>query len=228
MRLVSNDQIAETNRVLSENEPSTRFYVPPVAVTVTGLLRGPISVSLRNDLAHIHDELEQLSQIPQRIKTIQDYLACLKMYLGIFQPFEAALAAQKKWGIVGIDFHNRRRTPALIADIVALGGVATVAPPADGGRLPSFAEALGAFYVLEGSALGGRLILRALERTLGARLSGATRFFEGHGAEASPRWLAFKHAVDAYGEENHDEYDLILRGAICCYDIFKTAAKKNL
>jgi heme oxygenase len=86
------------------------------------------------------------------------------MYLGIFQPLETRLAAHTGWAALGIDFDERRRTPALIADIIALGGVVSLAPAADEETLQSFEAALGALYVLEGSTLGGKFILRAIVR----------------------------------------------------------------
>jgi heme oxygenase len=225
MRPVSTDQITEASRILLKRNRSD--YALPIAGARAEFPYVPISSSLKNDLAVIHAELEQLMQIPERIKTVGDYLACLEMYFGIFQPLEELLATRSGWVALGIDFDERRRTPALVADIAALGGVTIPAAIQQPRKLLPFAEALGAFYVLEGSTLGGRLILRALERTLGAGLSGATRFFEGHGARTASQWVAFKQVLDFYGEQHKDEYEMILRGAINCFDVFRKAAKKN-
>jgi heme oxygenase len=57
-------------------------------------------------------------------------------------------------------------------------------------------------YVIEGSALGGRVIRRRLDLTLPAACRGATRFFDGEDGGASgepPSWAAFWRGVDALG-----------------------------
>jgi heme oxygenase len=225
MRPVFTDQIVEASSVLLKR--NQRYYTLPIGGARAELSGVPISISLKSDLAVIHAELEQIIQIPERIKTAWDYVACLKMYFGIFQPLEELLAARTEWAFLGIDFDERRRTPALIADIVALGGVAVPTAMPEPRKLLPFAEALGAFYVLEGSTLGGRIILRALERTIGDGMSGATRFFEGHGARTGSQWVAFKQVLDSYGEDHKEEYEMILRGAINCFDVFRKAAKTN-
>lgn len=223
--LMRSDQTTEALPILMEHGPGAGGMIFPPSAGISQFVRQPITARLKNDLAHIHTELEQLSQIPDRLRTARDYLACLEMYLGIFQPLETRLAAHTGWAALGIDFDERRRTPALIADIIALGGVVSLAPAADEETLQSFEAALGALYVLEGSTLGGKFILRAIEGTLGARVAGATRFFEGHGAKTGQLWIAFKQAVDAYGEEHERAYEMILAGAVYCFDLFIQAAK---
>lgn len=74
-------------------------------------------------------------------------------------PLEAALGAGAAPGLE-IGWDARRRGPALLADLAALGAVA----PAGEILAPIVqpATALGTIYVLEGSRLGGSLIKRSL------------------------------------------------------------------
>lgn len=53
----------------------------------------------------------------------------------------------------------------------------------------SLAYALGYAYVVEGSTLGGRVILKQIAQVL--PMDGGTRFFEGYGAETGSFWKNF-------------------------------------
>jgi heme oxygenase len=84
-----------------------------------------------------------------------------------------------------------RRMEMLGGDLASLG-----ASPARRERIwpPSSSEALlGAIYVAEGSALGGRVIARQLDYLFGEETEGRT-FFHGDG-ETGPHWRAFLAAV---------------------------------
>lgn len=185
------------------------------------------SERLKRDFADTHAALEQLMQLPHAIKTVEDYAASLKMYVWVFAPLEDALAGYPQWPLLGIDFAQHRRTQALQADIFALTGAACAAPkPA--APFASFAQAFGALYVLEGSALGGRFILRDLEARLGPAIAGAQRFFAGHGAQTGPFWNAFKQKLDAYGARHPDQHQNLAAGASQVFDRFMQAAKPAL
>ena len=58
-------------------------------------------------------------------------------------------------------------------------------------RLDSTASVLGALYVIEGSALGGRTLARGLDRLLGIGQANGRRFFEGRGAATGAAWQRF-------------------------------------
>jgi heme oxygenase len=67
--------------------------------------------------------------------------------------------------------------------------------------------------VLEGSKLGGLVILRDVETRIGSQIIGATRFFGGCGAPAGPTWPAFKTALDGFGNECPDRRLDVVSGA---------------
>ncbi len=89
------------------------------------------------------------------------------------------------------DLPARRKTAWIAADLEALEAGQNPFPefgglPAD---LPT-GQAFGAYYVLEGSALGGRVILKQLPGSL--REDGSrTRYFEGYGPQTGPMWQRF-------------------------------------
>jgi len=91
----------------------------------------------------------------------------------------------------------------------------SLAPYARIPALPTFAHALGARYVLEGSALGGKVILRNLRQRIGAEIDGATDFFGGVEPAPSSDWRVFKTALDRFADQ-HPE---------CCKDVLTGAAE---
>ena len=112
--------------------------------------------------------------------TLPRYAAALQVLHAIRSAWDPALAAlfrtapgpQAAW---------------LAQDLAALGVTALPAAPMP---VLNEAEAWGMRYVLEGSALGGRVILRRLG-ALGLSETSGARYFAGAGAETGPRWKAF-------------------------------------
>ena len=87
------------------------------------------------------------------------YAAFLAAHAAALLPLEAALDAAAAERLVP-DWAERRRGPAIRADLAELGAVVptSVAVPA----LSGDAAILGAIYVVEGSRLGGRFLARAV------------------------------------------------------------------
>jgi heme oxygenase len=53
------------------------------------------------------------------------------------------------------------------------------------------AAAFGALYVVEGSTLGGTIIARQVERSLGFTAGAGCSYFRSYGAALGPMWKAF-------------------------------------
>ncbi len=81
-------------------------------------------------------------------------------------------------------------------------------------------------YVLEGSALGGQVILAAVQPRLGADIEGATSFFAGFGRHGMARWRAFTAALDAYGAAHPTAQDAVVEGAALAFGMFLEAARQ--
>lgn len=81
----------------------------------------------------------------------------------------------------------------LAQDLAALGwpwpAHAATADPCAGLHLPDALAALGSLFVVEGSALGGQVIVRRLGTQ--AALAPALRYFQGHGEATRARWRRF-------------------------------------
>lgn len=114
-----------------------------------------------------------------------------------FHDFHAALeAAAAPWlaDLPDLDFEARRRTPLLRRDLAALGVDLDPARPRDVPAPASIAEALGLLYVLEGSALGGRVIRRAVEAA-GGDLTGLSHV-DPYGERIGERWRSFLSVLE--------------------------------
>lgn len=139
--------------------------------------------------------------MPGAIHTRADYQDWLGHFLGLYDPLQRSLATFPGWDSLGLSMSARDHTGCLVDDLVALGIDPRELPRASRERLPdlpTFAHALGAFYVIEGATLGGRLILRDLEPRIGVAIAGATRFFGGRGETVGPMWQSFRAAVDEF------------------------------
>ncbi|AHF03565.1 heme oxygenase [Marichromatium purpuratum 984] len=87
---------------------------------------------------------------------------------------------------------------------------------------------VGAFYVLEGSTLGGHLIARRLRARFGAHFT-ATGALDPYGTEVGAHWRAFTLALDALEHEGRVARSLVLHGAMTTFgDIERTLSLATL
>lgn len=77
--------------------------------------------------------------------------------------------------------------------------------------------ALGILYVVEGSSLGGRFILKNIETIKGLDEGKGVLYFTGYGNKTGSHWKSFLNALTEYQEENNCE-DEIIKGAIYAFD----------
>jgi heme oxygenase len=80
------------------------------------------------------------------------------------------------------------------------------------------ARALGSFYVLEGSTLGGQLITRQLSNAPGFPAQGLS-YFNPYGARTGKMWRWFKRWFEIQAE--HHEADDIVSGARGTFDVLQ-------
>jgi len=103
----------------------------------------------------------------------------------------------------------------LAADLRALDTPCDV-PAATVPVIRSWAEALGALYVIEGSTLGLQAVRKRLRPEHPAR-RGAGRFVEGYGDQAAQQWRSFLAVLEALPR---DEWTAAERAARATFDVF--------
>ena len=145
-----------------------------------------IVARLRSATGEAHQRLEARLDLFSRIKTPEARRVLVELFYGLHEGAERALAPLLQ-DIPGLDYSQRQRVPHIEADLAALGrnsptpiAVCPVYAPA------STAEALGFFYVLEGSTLGGKVIRRQLAAS-GEDMTGLA-FLDPYGAASGERW----------------------------------------
>ena len=138
---------------------------------------------LRDATRNIHQQLHGhagFSAIKDGTITADHYLCLVKRLYGFHASFEQAAGG------------TAVRTTWLIDDLLALGETpASWTAILRCAALPDLATAnqrLGARYVVEGSALGGREMAQGLDHLLGPGVIAGRRFFLGHGAKTGEVW----------------------------------------
>ncbi|EXG82894.1 biliverdin-producing heme oxygenase [Cryptosporangium arvum] len=151
--------------------------------------------ALRTGTRDHHHRLEEHLDLPGRIRTPGDAGAVLAAFLAAWEPLEASLAATPGWGSLGLPADLGTSSPLLRADLGAVGGAEL--PPAPSPPFGSLPAAVGARYVLLGSALGGQVLAPEIRRVLGPGAPDATRFFRREGRNPGREWRDFRVALAA-------------------------------
>ena len=104
------------------------------------------------------------------------------------------------------------RAGLLVADLAELGVTPTARselPP-----FPCFGHALGCLYVLEGSALGGRIVAGMVRAAIGEV---PTAFLTGQGR--GHQWPAVRSALRCFDAQGGDG-DAVVAGAVSTFAVF--------
>ena len=161
---------------------------------------------LREKTANLHVQTEKALDLMGQSVTLERYLAVLTALHSVYGKLEPAVIDHAGWNELGLDMGARRKLPLLEADLAFIDGqLVQTARSASAPRvssdpaapaLESFAAALGAAYVIEGSTLGGAFIHRHLSTLFSLDGGQGTRFFNCYGTETSSRWKQFLAALE--------------------------------
>lgn len=153
---------------------------------------------LRAATATLHLNVERHLDLVDPALTRARYQSVLANLYGYYEPLEQRLFERPSAGPTppcGDGFSPKRRAPALERDLLSLGvSPAAIAALPRCSRLPALngpPDLVGCLYVIEGAALGGQLITRAIERHLGLSPAGGGSFFFGEGPGTGVRWRRF-------------------------------------
>ncbi len=175
-------------------------------------LSEPLLERLRAETRPAHARLEARLRLLDPGLDRAGYAWYLERFHGFYRPWErrmAALLAEPGF------FDERRRLPAIAADLRALGlSAAEIAALPDCRDLPSFetrAAALGGLYVTEGSRLGGQVIARRVAGNLGLAPDAGIAFFASRGADPARLWRDFRAKLAR--EVAPDDHDAAIAAA---------------
>ena len=148
---------------------------------------------------------------PRGLADARDYRRYLRGMHAALQALDLGLATPglpASWR----EWRKPERTAWLLEDLADTGNVPLARGPAL--AISGGAEAAGALYVMEGSALGAsRLIGDA--RALGLSGDNGARFLHGHGGEASAaRWREYLRCLEEANFDSNDEETLFAAGQV--------------
>jgi heme oxygenase (biliverdin-IX-beta and delta-forming) len=181
----------------------------------TGLPPAQLRDLLRSATSEIHERLHShrgLAAVQAGTINRAAYIALLGRLYGFHCAFEIAAK------VIPL------RTRWLESDLAAFGMNAELLAAVP--LCPTFSEmpcrntVLGARYVVEGSALGGRGLARQLDGLLGCDVLAGRQFFTGHGADTGAVWRSYLAELSA-APKGAAETEAIVAGANATFVIFE-------
>ena len=154
---------------------------------------GSLHERLRAATAPLHRATEAAFDADDRLATMAGYIDLLDRLWSLHAGVEDALR-NHGCSLPGLALEALRRSPLIALDIATLAGRPPRLPRA-GLAYASPGAALGGIYVVEGSILGGRVLMRRAERSLGVSATLGCRFLAGDGAATGARWRTFLAAL---------------------------------
>lgn len=156
-----------------------------------------LRLHLRNSTADIHERLHHhpvLAPLTSEDVTMDQYRHALTAMHGFYAPMEMRLVDAS-----GLEFRSPR-TPLLAADLHKIAGDQAEYVLAEGVTdLPEWTggdRVLGAAYVLDGAAHGGRSMVGDLRTRLGLNGSDGTTFMASVGIDAPGEWRTLMKLVE--------------------------------
>jgi len=143
-----------------------------------------------------HDRIDNLLRLTEPM-TLQRYGAIMcgfDAFLRVWEPRIHAALPERLQGW----FRLRRRGGFASADVEWLRAVACVEPVPAAAHMAAtlplrdLADVMGSLYVIEGSALGGRVIAPQLRKSLGLDQGRGASYFHGFGGETGVMWANFR------------------------------------
>lgn len=135
------------------------------------------------------------------IRSDADYADFLKYFYAYFNQVEQAIAPYITTELLP-DRPERRNSQYLKQDIQELGGDVNDLPAAQAPEISTTLQALGALYVMEGSIMGGPIIVKMLQKF---GITKGVSFFSGYGDATGQMWGKFVSILNAQAHSPEDE-----------------------
>ncbi|BDU26055.1 biliverdin-producing heme oxygenase [Flavobacterium sp. GSB-24] len=181
-----------------------------------------VASSFLNDLktktADSHKKLEELPvsmSIMSSDMKIEEYAKYLNLMHDVHADTEQTVYPLFS-GLLG-DLEQRRKKQLIEADLAFLNYDLSNSEKVFKTENISVPFALGIFYVVEGSTLGGRFILKNVSQV--PQLSGdkGVSYFNGYGDKTGSFWKSFLNFLSEYEQQNNCG-DAIIEGAVFAFD----------
>lgn len=177
-------------------------------------MNNPFLQQLRERTADWHATLEQnilsVNLMSEHVSK-EDY----RKYLAALYPFTNGFEKYIYPELVSFidDIDQRKRAVMLGDDLRNLGQDLSALEPLDEAYFKAMYTdpyaALGALYVMEGSTLGGQLIQKHLQKTLGGEAENKTNYFVAHGTNTGTMWKSFLAKFTAVADQSGKQENII-------------------
>lgn len=171
---------------------------------------------LKSGTAAVHASLERRLLLSQAAPTLASYASYLRAMHGFVAPLEEGFRRLPEPWAARLELNRRCRAELIVADLDALSSrlgpsspalVRCTALPAQG----SVAQALGALYVLEGSTLGARWIVRHLAPL---EIDGASAYLRSYGDDLGSMWQKMRAALMAHSAQSPEQDAQVVAAAL--------------
>jgi len=165
-----------------------------------------LSTTIKETTKAAHQNLEK--HVVLKLKAIRnnaDYADLLKHFYAYFSHIEATIKPYITASILP-DYAQRRNASYIKADILELGSDISRLPHTTVPKIENVVQALGALYVLEGSIMGGSIIVKMLEK---GGINKGVSFFSGYGEATGMMWGNFIAVLNAQAKTPEEEEQAI-------------------
>lgn len=164
------------------------------------------NIRLKEETKTAHQALEK--KVILQLKAIRseaDYASFIQAFYLYFNALEKKLAAYINDTVLN-DLSIRRNSNHLKADLHDLGFENSQEHKLQLPTIESLPQALGAMYVMEGSVMGGPIIVEMLRKH---GLTKGFSFFSGYGAETGAMWNNFVTVLNERLQNAHAQQEAI-------------------
>ena len=167
--------------------------------------------NLRTKTTESHKELEALpiskSIVDPKI-TVEEYALYLSLMHDIVQNFEENIYPILSEVIS--DLSERKKAHLILNDLKNIGSEKkqTFSPLKNSSEI-SIPFAMGMMYVVEGSTLGGRFILKNIQESLNFTEENGASYFSGYGNKTGSFWKNYLNSLSDFEAQNNSEEEII-------------------
>lgn len=189
-----------------------------MSTNIASLLSSDFLADIKSQTADSHKKLESLSvsaSILSPDMKIEDYIHYLSLMHDVHKNTEEVVYPLLSQIIPDLD--QRKKKYLIEEDLSFLNHNKTTSSTVFDKTEMSVPFALGVFYVIEGSSLGGRFILKNIVNNKLLSNDQGVSYFKGYGDKTGSFWKNFLNILAEY-EQNNNGADSIIEGAVYAFD----------
>lgn len=189
-----------------------------MSTNTASILSSDFLTDIKSQTADSHKKLESLSvsaSILAPDMKIEDYIHYLGLMHDVHKNTEEVVYPLLSQIIPDLD--QRKKKHLIEEDLLFLNHNKTTSSTVFDKIEMSVPFALGVFYVIEGSSLGGRFILKNIVNNKQLSNDQGVSYFKGYGDKTGSFWKNFLNILAEY-EQNNNGADSIIEGAVYAFD----------